>query len=891
MAHPPPSESTAPSPDRWLPASLADAPALVVRQARAVVALAGLTMFSYAGVGVAFWLGGLEAQAGAAAATAVAACIAVLLVRLGQVQVAAFTVSLTLAVAPVVQASLDAGVRDPALALAVLAPLAAAMVLDTRTAVATVGVIAVGVGALLVLDLMDMVVPSAASSDTLAGYTVLAVLSGAAFSVLAGALYERHTREVIDAVEDRAGRLGEALQESEDRYRTLVDEVPIGIYRTALDGRVLLANQHLARMLGVGGQDEALTLNSATFYDDPHAQERLRDVLDREGSVRRYPARWRTPAGDILSVRVDARAVRGEDGTMLYYEGVVEDVTAEVLAQAAVKKSEARFRALVQRSSDVTVILDHTGHLTYVSPSVQSLLGYELADLEGRAMVDFIHPDEREPLMQKLSEPASEVISSPPVEVRLLHAEGHYLYAEGVGTSLFEDPAVGGFVVNLRDVTERHRARGALIHAKRQAEELSQLKSTFLSNMSHEIRTPLTAILGFTDILNDEVTDERASEFVGLVAESGHRLLEMLNAILDLARMDAGQGHFVPEPHRMESLVREVTEHHRAEVETKGLTLAFDEGSEPLLATLDSSAFKKALHHVIGNAIKFTDEGTITVGLRTNGDEVLVHVRDTGRGIDSDFLAHLFTPFEQESTGAERTHEGAGLGLAIVHQLVERMGGQVKVQSRKGVGSLFTLVFPRTQLSQASGLGVSPARPSRPDTDRPRALVSDDDEASRFVAENALKTWYDVETADSAKAALAIADGSFDLFIQDIYMGPEGSGEDVVRELRRRPETKHTPIIAVTAYGLPGDRSRLLAVGFDGYLRKPYTQAQMRAEVTAAIQARTGQSVSFPAKAPALLVRNRRFGEGGGASNTPEMPLPSDVDAGTDSVSDRPVWN
>ena len=855
-----------------------------------MLALAGLTLFSYAGVGIAFWLGGLGAQAGAAAATAVAACLAVLLVRLGRIQIAAFAVSLTLAVAPVVQASLDAGVRDPALALAVLAPLAAAMVLDTRTAVATVGVIAVGVGALLVLDLMDMVVPSTSSSDTLAGYTVLAVLSGAAFSVLAGALYERHTREVIDAAENRAGLLGEALQESEDRYRMLVEEVPIGVYRTGPDGSVLLANQHLMKMLGVESQEEALALNSSTFYDDPDAQKQLRTVLDRDGSVRRYATRWRTPAGDILSVRVDARVVRDDNGDVLYYEGVVEDVTAEVLAQAAVEKSEARFRALVQRSSDVTVILDQEGRLTYVSPSAETLLGYELADLEGREVTDFIHPDEQESLLGQLGQSASDVISSPPLEVRLLHAEGHYLHAEGIGTSLFEDPAVGGFVVNLRDVTERYRARNALIHAKRQAEELSRLKSTFLSNMSHEIRTPLTAILGFTDVLRDEVEGDASSEFVGLITENGHRLLEMLNAVLDLARMDAGQGHFVPEPHHMDKLVREVTEHYRAEVDEKGLTLTLDEGSEPLLATLDSSAFKKALHHVIGNAIKFTDSGAITVGLRATADEVLVHVRDTGHGIDAEFQKRLFTPFEQESSGAERTHEGAGLGLAIVHQLVERMGGRIQVKSRKGVGSLFTLVFPRTQPVATAPI-PSPAQPLASDTDRPRALVADDDEASRFVAENALRTWYDVATADSAKAALELADGSFDLFIQDIYMGPEGSGEDVVRELRRRPETMHTPIVAVTAYGLPGDRSRLLAAGFDGYLRKPYTQAQMRAEVAAAIQVRTGLEVELPVEEPVILIRNRQFGDGGGATQELEAPVQSEISSATKHEPAQAVWN
>jgi CheY-like chemotaxis protein len=340
----------------------------------------------------------------------------------------------------------------------------------------------------------------------------------------------------------------------------------------------------------------------------------------------------------------------------------------------------------------------------------------------------------------------------------------------------------------------------------------------------------------------------------------------------------------------MASLVREVAEHHRAEVTAKGLQLLLDDGNEPLMATLDSGAFKKALHHIIGNAVKFTDRGTITVGLRATGDDVLVHVRDTGRGIAPEFISRLFTPFEQESTGAERTHEGAGLGLAIVHQLIERMGGRVQVKSRKGVGSLFTLIFPRTQPLGNTSL-ASLARPASLETGRPRVLVADDDEASRFVAENALNAWYDVTTADSAKAALAIADGSFDLFVQDIYMGPEGSGEDVVRELRRRPETMHTPIIAVTAYGLPGDRSRLLAVGFDGYLRKPYTQAQMRAEVAAAIQARTGQAVSFPVLEPTLLVRNRRFGDGGAGSHEPQSPLSSTGRGETTAEPDRPVWN
>ena len=862
-----------------MPASVGAASAIVVRQARAIVALAGLTVLSYLSVAVAFWLGGLHTQAWASAATALSALACLGLVHVGRVQVAAFIVSLTLAVAPIVQASMDAGVRDPALALAVLAPLAAAMVLDTRTAVATVGVIVVGVGALLAIDLLGMAGPSSSSSDAVAGYTVLAVLSGAAFSVLAGALYERHTRETIEAVETRAGDLRDALQLSEERYRHLFEDVPIGIYQTTPDGTIRLANAHLATMLGFDSPEALCEHPSTSFYVDPDERDRIRELLARDGAVSRYPATWRTPSGAVLSVRLDARAVRGADGEVAYYEGVLEDVTAEGLARAAVEQSEARFRALVQRSSDVTVILDRDGRFTYLSPSIETLLGYRVGDLVGQELVTLVHPDEKGTLTDQVAKSAADVMALPPVEVRLLHRAGHYLHVEGTGTSLFEDPAVQGFVVNLRDVTERHRARTALIHAKQQAEELSQLKSTFLSNMSHEIRTPLTAILGFADVLRDEITDEGPSEFVELIMEGGERLLGMLNGILDLSRMDAGQAHFVAEALPVAPLLHESAAYHRLAAERKGVELSVDAEDHTLLATVDPTALKKALHHLIANAVKFTDRGTIAVGLRATAQEVHLHVRDTGAGIDPGFLSLLFTPFEQESTGAERTHEGAGLGLAIVQQVVERMGGQVRVKSRKGVGSLFTLTFPRTYPVVAETARVS-------DGGAPRALVVDDDESSRFVAENALMGWYDVTTASSAEEALAVADDSFDLFVQDIYMGREGSGEDVVRTLRQRAGTQHTPIVAVTAYGLPGDRARLMAAGFDGYLRKPYTQAQMRAEVVRAIEARTGRRMGRTAPDQAMLVRNRSFGDGEGGV-PPELVRVGEEASG----GDQPLWS
>ena len=289
------------------------------------------------------------------------------------------------------------------------------MVLDTRAAVATVGVIVVGVGSLLALDLLGMSGTSSASSDAVAGYTVLAVLSGAAFSVLAGALYERHTRETIEAVEARAGELGDALQLSEERYRHLVEEVPIGIYQTAPDGTIRLANTYLATMLGFASPEDLYDHTSTSFYLDPEERDRVRELLARDGAVRRYPATWRTPSGDVLSIRLDARAVRDADGEIAYYEGVLEDVTAEVLAQAAVEQSEARFRALVQRSSDVTVILDRDGRFTYLSPSIEMLLGYRENDLVGQELIGLVHPDEKGRITGQIVKSAAVVMSLPPL--------------------------------------------------------------------------------------------------------------------------------------------------------------------------------------------------------------------------------------------------------------------------------------------------------------------------------------------------------------------------------------------------------------------------------------------------------------------------------------------
>ncbi len=664
-----------------------------------------------------------------AVGSGVLSVIALGLVRSGRrTEEAAVLLTFSLLLTATLQAALDGGLRDPILALVAIVPLAAAMISGPRLAV---GAAVVGVASVLVLFVTEAAGVAPVSYSTEAEFrvfTLLVLIGGTWLSTLAGVLYVRHTRLALAAAEGQSTRLDAALQASETRYRSLFDHIPVGMYRTTPEGRVLLANAALARMIGARSPEAALDVDALSLYDDPQDRARFGAQVLREGSVRRFEALWRRLDGELLYVRIGAQVVLGPDRQPLYYEGTVEDVTAEIEAREALYRSEARFRALVQRSSDVIVVVDREGRLTYVSPSVEGLLGYVPDRLIGRPLVVLVHPEDRPDAEAFVAASHEGTATSSQMEVRFRHADGHFVFAEGAGTPLYDDVAVGGLVLNLRDVTERKRAQAVLVQAKRQAEEVAALKSTFLANMSHEIRTPLTAILGFSDVLAEEVEDPDQREFVDLIARSGRRLMDTLNSVLDLARLESSTDRLARNRVDVAALVAESVQMFQPAAAERGLRL--DAEIEPGAvheAILDEPALARVFHNLIGNALKFTEVGGITVHVHSepaglNGPEVVVRVCDTGIGIDEAFLPRVFGEFEQESSGVERTHEGAGLGLSISRQLVERMDGTIGVESRKGEGTTFTVT-------------LRAAEAAAPDVDtRPLVLIVDDNDQARDVA-------------------------------------------------------------------------------------------------------------------------------------------------------------
>lgn len=371
---------------------------------------------------------------------------------------------------------------------------------------------------------------------------------------------------------------------------------------------------------------------------------------------------------------------------------------------------------------------------------------------------------------------------------------------------------------------ENARLFRAVENSRDAAEEMSRLKSAFLANMSHEIRTPLTSILGFASLLEQRVADEHRP-LAEYIRRGGKRLLETLDAVLSLSQLESDTKQFDLRPLEVGSLAEEIVVLMRPKAEEKGLLLEFERNPEPLIALADSGAVTSVLQNLIGNAIKFTISGHIEVAITETEDVIRIDVTDTGVGMETAFLDHLFQPFYQESTGWSRSYEGSGLGLAITRKLIDKMNGRLEVDTEKNKGSRFSVILAAAQLNRDTPhMESSPEKSGSPE-ENPRILLVEDNPESGMFMEVLLSEFGEVTLVTNVEEALEVTrqdQNAFDLLILDINLGNGRTGTDLLEELRRREEYVHVPAAAVTAYALPEDRGHLLDAGFDAYLAKPF---------------------------------------------------------------------
>ena len=402
----------------------------------------------------------------------------------------------------------------------------------------------------------------------------------------------------------------------------------------------------------------------------------------------------------------------------------------------ALKQNEEHFRALIENASDMIWILDREGVFRYVSPSTFRILGYPPQSLLGHSARDFIHPKEREELAERFNFRISSSIQAQPIALRFRHEDNYWCTLECISKNLMDHPSISGMVLNLRDITKRKQAEEALrlshqelenrvkertrdlqvanqalnneIQIRRQKEtELEQAgraKSEFLANISHEIRTPLNAILGFSELLETMISDQQQASYLSAINTAGKNLSSLINDILDLSKMEVGKLEIKREPVLLHSLFNDIHRLFRVELDTKKnlkFVIELPENNTGAL-DLDEMRLRQVIINLVGNALKFTESGTITLKaeIRTSPEneekcaDLVIKVADTGIGICESKQEKIFEAFEQASAGTSRKFGGTGLGLAICKQLVELMGGNLTVSSKPDQGSVFTIFLP-----------------------------------------------------------------------------------------------------------------------------------------------------------------------------------------------------
>lgn len=361
----------------------------------------------------------------------------------------------------------------------------------------------------------------------------------------------------------------------------------------------------------------------------------------------------------------------------------------------------------------------------------------------------------------------------------------------------------------------------SLLLAKRRAEEASRAKSDFLGNMSHELRTPMTVIMGVQEYLAGSLQDQEQEQLLQMATTSAERLLAIIDDLLDISRIEAGRLRLNERPFEVREPVQSAVTMFAKKAEEKGVRLHWKVAPEvPPHAHGDPDRLGQVMVNLIGNAVKFTEGGEIAVQVDRAGDNLVVSVRDTGIGIPSDQVEHIFEPFTQADSSITRKYGGTGLGLAISKELVQLMGGSISLESEQGRGSTFSFALPLLPAHPALSPGPSSERAQR----KLRTLVAEDDPMVRTLVQMILeRQGLEVRLAENGREAVAKwQQGGTDLILMDLQM-PEVDGLEATRQIRELEggQGRRTWIFALTAHARQEDRERCLASGMDGFLAKP----------------------------------------------------------------------
>ena len=501
---------------------------------------------------------------------------------------------------------------------------------------------------------------------------------------------------------------------------------------------------------------------------------------------------------------------------------------------------------MIEFSNDMIWTLDKEGKFTFINKIAEKASGLVKEEWIGKPFTPLIFEED----VERIRNIFSNIIQGEIVkyELRFKKNDGSILTLDVNSSPIYVSGKANGVVSFARDVTEQKRVERELIMAKEKAEESDRLKSAFLANMSHEIRTPMNGILGFSELLRQPgLTGEDQNEFINIIEKSGKRMLNIINDIIDIARIESDQVEIVMKDVDIAEQVRDIYKFFKPEAEQKGLQLilnniAYDKS---LKVFTDKEKLFAVLTNLVKNAVKFTDSGSVEIGYdiidkvvdSTSGlqqkKQIRFYVKDTGIGIPENRLNAIFDRFVQADISDSRAFQGAGLGLSISKAYAEMLGGAIWVQSIEGKGSEFFFTIPVTiPLDKIISENVSVDLITGTDEGRNlKILIVEDDVASEMLISLSVKDLSrEIIKVSAGLQAIEICkqNQDIDLILMDIKM-PGMDGYEVTRIIRTF--NKKVVIIAQTAFALVGDREKALESGCDDYLSKPTSKSILKGTI------------------------------------------------------------
>ena len=638
--------------------------------------------------------------------------------------------------------------------------------------------------------------------------------------------------KMIGTIQDITGRkeTEKELRESEERFRSLYENSTVGIYRTTPDGKILLANPTLVKILGFNSFDELAKVNlSKQGFETTDERIRFIERVEKEGEIKGLEFKWKNKDGNTLYIRESAKAVRDINGKTLYYDGTIEDITEHKRAE---KNVIIMSKAIIQSPVSI-IITDAEGIIEYVNPMFTKVTGYSAEEVIGGdpgILNSGYHSKEFYANLWNT------ILSGKDFSCEMYNKKknGELFWENVIISSIVDEKGnITHFVAVKEDITEKKNTIQELIVAKEKAEEMNRLKSNFLANMSHELRTPLVGIIGYSEFLCKDLTDPGLKEMSEAIYDSSKKLTETLNLILDLSKIESDKLELIPEKFEMITASLEIVNSFKEFANKKGVYLKSEFESPKLFANLDIRAFRSILSNLVNNAIKFTNTGGVTVNLspdKVNGkDFVVIKVIDTGIGISKENHNHVFEDFRQVSEGLDRNFQGSGLGLSITKKFVEKLNGTINIYSELGKGSTFTVRLPLSSEGVKSIEAESNKENKSMHFDSVASiLIVDDDENINNIIRNYLPSKLDVTyTKDAYDAFKFAGKKKFDVIFMDINLKKDLDGKQAAQEIRKIKGYENTPIVACTAYALKGDKEEFLSAGCTHYLSKPFSKEEI----------------------------------------------------------------